>query len=291
MNGVLLHGVPVWAVAASLPVMLLVAWFYSSVARWLLRGRAELGVSTSIVISMLATSLGLFLASWINPAALLWSPLTIITALATNLAAMSVYAAVAAYLQQPQRATIPELLAAGESDRVEFKSTARVNLHTGAKDERMEQVIAKTIAAFLNADGGTLLIGVDDTGAPLGLTLDFGTLKSPDADRFELWLRDLITTSMGQNAAALVNVEFAELDGADGGKALVCRVGCGGSPRPVYLRPNKASQPEFWVRSGNSTRQLPVDEATEYIGHRWPISLGSSVAAQLRAAVRFSEGR
>jgi hypothetical protein len=45
------------------------------------------------------------------------------------------------------------------------------------------------------------------------------------------------------------------------------------------------------VRSGNSTRQLGVDEATEYVMHRWPLNLGSSIAAQLRAAVRFSEQR
>lgn len=65
-------------------------------------------------------------------------------------------------LQHPQRATTAELVRSGESDRVEFKSTARVNLHTGAKDDKMEQVVAKTLAAFLNTDGGTLVIGVDD---------------------------------------------------------------------------------------------------------------------------------
>jgi hypothetical protein len=63
------------------------------------------------------------------------------------------------------------------------------------------------------------------------------------------------------------------------------------SPRPVYLRSGKGAGPELWVRTGNSTRQLSVDEANSYVMHRWPLSLGATVAAQFRAAVRFSEQR
>ena len=69
----------------------------------------------------------------------------------------------------------------------------------------------------------------------------------------------------------------------------VCQITAEASPRPVYLKPNKNSAPELWVRTGNSTRQLAVDSATEYVMHRWPLSVGSGLAAQFRAAVRFSE--
>lgn len=288
MKAVLLQGVSLWAVAAALPLMLLVAWLLGSLARWLLRGRAKLGAATSIVVSIIATSLGLFLAGWIDPEAALWSPLTVLLALGMTVAAIAVYAGIAAHFQRPQRQGVAELLAAGESDRVEFKSTARVNLRTGQKDERMEQVIAKTACAFLNADGGTLVIGVDDAGTPLGLDQDLATMKSPDLDRYELWLRDLLTTTLGQTAAATVGIEFPSVPTGDGVRN-VCRVTCVPSPRPVYLRQGKAAAPELWVRSGNSTRQLSVDEATEYVMHRWPLNLGSSIAAQFRAAVRFSE--
>lgn len=156
--------------------------------------------------------------------------------------ALIVYASVAAHFQPQPTAALGDLLARGESDRVEFKSTARVNLRTGARDERMEQVIAKTLDGFLNGDGGTLLIGGDDTGTPLGLAADFATLKSPDIDRFELWLRDLVTTTMGQNAAALVGVHFEEAPDTAGLPAVVCRVTCTPSPTPVYLRPKGASR-------------------------------------------------
>lgn len=280
----------VWVIALALPIVLLIDWAFGAIARRLLRGRARLGVATSIVVSILGTAIGLFIAGWISPDVLPWSGLAILLSLGVSIGCIAIYGAVAAHFQHPQRESVPELLAAGESDRVEFKSTARVNLHTGARDERMEQVIAKTVCGFLNADGGTLLVGVDDSGTPLGLAADYATLKAPDADRFELWLRDLLTSALGQNAAAAVGIEFAGIPD-DGGELVVCRVTSRPSPRPVYLRTGKSAQPELWVRTGNSTRQLSVDEATEYVMHRWPLNLGSTIAAQFRAAVRFSEQR
>jgi hypothetical protein len=291
VTSVFLSTVPVWAVGATLVVALGVAWLFGSCARWLLRHRARLGTATSIVISILGSAAGLLLAGWIQPGAQLWSVLTVTLSLGMSVAGVALYGVVAAHFQRPEQASIADLLAAGESDRVEFKSTARINLRTGAKDERMEQIVAKTVCAFLNADGGTLLVGVDDAGNPLGLAPDLATMKVPDLDRYELWLRDLLTTALGQNAAAGVQVDFAELEALDGSPAAVARLGCRPSPRPVYLRAARGAAPELWVRSGNSTRQLGVDEATEYVMHRWPLNLGSSIAAQLRAAVRFSEQR
>lgn len=291
MRSVFLPESPVYAVAAALVVAVLIAWVFGEVARRLWRGRARLGVATSIVISILGMAAGLAIAGWIDPATRLWGWLTLILGLGVSVAGIGAYAAVAAHFQRPQRASVAELLLSGESDRVEFKSTARVNLRTGAKDERMEQVVTKTVCAFLNADGGTLLVGVDDTGTPLGLGPDFGTLKTPDVDRYELWLRDLLTTTLGQNAAATVGVDFTRIPDADGIERDVCRLTAVPSPRPVYLRRSKGAAPELWVRSGNSTRQLSVDEAAEYVMHRWPLNLGSSVAAQFKAAVRFSEQR
>ena len=75
----------------------------------------------------------------------------------------------------------------------------------------------------------------------------------------------------------------------DGADTFVCRVTCPTSPRPVFLRPGKGgAQPELWVRIGNSTRQLKVDEAVDYVMHRWPLGVGRTLSAQLRAVARGS---
>jgi predicted HTH transcriptional regulator len=56
----------------------------------------------------------------------------------------------------------------------------------------LEKVIAKTIAAFMNSAGGTLFIGVDDEGYPVGLQNDYGTLKKQASDGFEIEVRQSI---------------------------------------------------------------------------------------------------
>ena len=54
----------------------------------------------------------------------------------------------------PSKPGVRSLIKAGESRVVEFKSTARRNLHTGAPDEAVTWAVVKTIAAFMNTHGG-----------------------------------------------------------------------------------------------------------------------------------------
>lgn len=155
--------------------------------------------------------------------------------------------------------TARELIDTGESAVVELKSTARHNVRTGQRDERMELVIAKTVAGFLNGKGGTLLIGVDDSGVVLGLDADLPYMKAPDLDRYELWLHDYLTRVLGAPAVSRLTVTFPLVD-----EVAVCRVEVERSSRPVFVRPPKGDQVLFYARIGNSTRELSVAEAIEY---------------------------
>lgn len=273
-----------------MPLVLLVGLVLGSLAQWALRGRVRLGVSRLIVISILGVSVGMLVVGLILPSVEPLSVAALSVAVGSTVLALVLYTAIAAHFQRPvEPVPVSEVMHAGESDRVEFKSSARWNLHTKARDEKMEQVIAKTVAGFLNSDGGTLLIGVNDAGEAIGLVNDFSTVKAPDTDRYELWLRDFLSTTLGQNASALPAIDFTPFT-VDGVDTHVCRLVCPASPRPVYLRAPKSGLSELWVRTGNSTRLLKVDEAIDYVMHRWPLSLGSTAAAQLKAAVRFSGG-
>ena len=276
-------------IAIALPVLLLVAYLLGQLARWLLRGRVALSTASTIVLSVVGISLGMLVAGLIFDGISAWSPRVLLLALGFTTAILAVFAGVAAKVQRPAPSEpIADLIQRGESDRLEFKSSARWNLHTSARDDRIEMVIAKAVAGFLNTDGGTLLIGVNDDGDIVGLVNDFRVVKSPDADRYELWLRDFLAGTVGQNAAATPIIDFTPVT-VDGAATFVCRVTCPSSPRPVFVRPAKgAGQSELWVRTGNSTRQLKVDEAVDYVMHRWPLGIGRTVAAQLRAAVRSS---
>lgn len=167
------------------------------------------------------------------------------------------------FTRQPQASTA-DLVAAGESGRVEFKSTARCNLHTGQRDDKIEMVIAKTVAAFANSGGGDLLIGVDDEGHARGLDDDLKFMKNPDYDRYELWLRDHLTKTLGSTAAASVTAEFPAL-----GEQTICHLHIAAATRPIFLNPGKGQPVQMWVRVGNSTRQLGVDEALSYAADHW----------------------
>lgn len=158
-----------------------------------------------------------------------------------------------------------ELIADGETHQVEFKQTARWNIHTKKRDPKIELVIAKTVAGFLNSDGGTLLIGVADDGSTTGLDEDLKLMKQPDLDRYELWLTDHLERCLGKPAVANVTVTFELVANSQ-----VCRIEVEAGPAPVFLdEPGGNREADMYVRMGNSTRKLLTDEAFEYAKQRW----------------------
>ena len=163
-------------------------------------------------------------------------------------------------------ATVADLLAAGESQTVEFKSTARWNLHTRGLDKKLEHVIVKTVCGFLNAEGGTLLIGVTDDGDVLGLGDDLQTLgRKPNLDGYELFLRQSLDNNLSIPTAGVVKVRFERTDALD-----VCAVAVAASARPVFAKAASGGEPaEFWVRVGNATKQLHGDDMMEYRANHW----------------------
>ena len=202
---------------------------------------------------------------------------------------------IVAYLHpRPGLDPIAEVAKRGESDSLEFKSSARWNMRAGKRDDAMETVIAKTVAAFMNSGGGTLLIGVDDDGRLIGLGPDYATLKTPDADRFELWIRDLWGQRLGTNAAALPLLDFAEASDPQEGyeRQEVCRVTIPPALGPVYLRgPKGKGEAELWVRVGNSTRRLEVADAVQYVATRWPETVRVSPLTRIRLFLTMSRHR
>jgi len=163
--------------------------------------------------------------------------------------------------------SVRDLIALGESQTLELKSTARWNLHTESADKKMEHVIVKTACGFLNAEGGTLLIGVEDDGNILGLGRDMSTLGSKaNRDGYELWLRQHLDNNLSISTAGVVRIEFASENDLE-----VCVVRVAASGSPVFARPfqNGSGPSEFWVRNGNKTEQLHGDDMMTYRENHW----------------------
>lgn len=92
---------------------------------------------------------------------------------------------------------VEEAMAPGAS----VAQVALVEKDLPARELRSENVLMatlKTIAGFLNSGGGTLYIGIDDLGTPMGIAFDFQCVsRDPthqNSDGWGLALRDFIST-------------------------------------------------------------------------------------------------
>jgi predicted HTH transcriptional regulator len=141
---------------------------------------------------------------------------------------------------------------------VEFKSTLRVDLKTGSPDTRIEFAALKTIVGFLNGQGGTLLIGVDDDKNVLGLALD----KFENDDKLQLHLVNLINGRIGDVFRPYIRPYIAVSQGAS---VLVVR--CEPGPCAAFLK--DGNQQRFFVRGGNATAELAGTALIEYAKQRF----------------------
>ena len=156
-----------------------------------------------------------------------------------------------------------DLIKQGESKTLEFKSTLRWNLKEDRKDDEViTQAVLKTVAAFLNTEGGDLLIGVADDKSLVGIEAD----RFENEDKFMLHLAQCVRNAMGDRAGTCIDPRIQSVEG----KA-ICVVACQRSPEPVYLKWKKTEKnPEgdFFVRSGPGTVRLSPESAGEYIRTR-----------------------
>lgn len=155
------------------------------------------------------------------------------------------------------------LISEGEHETLEFKETLRWDVVLEAANKKLEDVVVKTLAGFANRMGGTLLIGVADTGEVRGLIRDYACLGG-NSDKMQLHLTNLLINHFGQAyRASRIRVTFADHDGND-----VCRVDIDRATSAVFVTTpdSKGVRAErFFVRSGNSTQELSPSQTATYI--------------------------
>lgn len=158
-----------------------------------------------------------------------------------------------------------KLIKLGESSKTEFKSTLRVNMHTKSPDIKMEHTCLKTIAGFINTNGGTLLIGVSDSKEILGLETDYNSFNKPDKlDEFQKHLDNVIESSLGNSAYSLLNLYFPEIDGKT-----ICRIDIEFKKSGAIMMKSKGKGEEFFIRRSASTKSLKPSEMLTYEENHW----------------------
>lgn len=151
-----------------------------------------------------------------------------------------------------------ETIKKGEKEKLEFKSTLRTNLHTNEIDKKIENNVLKTIAGFLNSEGGSLFLGVSDKKEIIGIEKD----KFPDEDKFNLHLINLIKQKLGKRHLSLIDIQLGKVN-----NKTVIKIDCNKSKKPVFLKDGKDEF--FYIRAGPSTIEMKASGLIDYIEKRF----------------------
>ncbi|MBN2335646.1 CBS domain-containing protein [Candidatus Bathyarchaeota archaeon] len=154
--------------------------------------------------------------------------------------------------------SVETLVKMDEGQHLEFKASLRFNNVRGCVDADLEYNCLKTICAFLNAEGGDLLIGVSDNNWIVGLETDYQTLPKKNRDGFENHLANQTSNKIGNVFLSNIRCSFHTLYGHE-----ICRVHVEPSKEPAFLL-NKGQQ-SFYVRTGNNSRPFKIADATRYL--------------------------
>ena len=196
----------------------------------------------------------------------------------------------AAFGDEPQsysRPKIADIVAKGESHHVEFKSDILWSAGFSADDIRSHRpqskelgmygkaaskiIIAKSLAGFLNSDGGTLVVGVREdkvTGNDevIGIEREFTKLKDQSRDGYRRMIVDLVKdyfpSSVFNHLNDYLQIGFEKIGGME-----VCAIHAVRSDRRVFL--SLKNSDHYFIRTDASTRELFGEEIVEYCQKRF----------------------
>jgi len=159
---------------------------------------------------------------------------------------------------------VSKLINEDESYNLEFKSTFAWNLKESRYDKDLKFSVLKTVLAFMNTNGGILLIGVDDTGKVIGLDYDYKANWKGNKDGFLLELRNYIQNTIGlNNYNRYISVDFQNIDNKE-----ICIVQVEKSLDPIFIK--KDGRKILYVRLDNQTKPLDdPEEIKDYIDENW----------------------
>jgi predicted HTH transcriptional regulator len=161
------------------------------------------------------------------------------------------------------------LVRGGESKTVEFKQTFSVprgdDLTVSTKV--IEKATIKNIAAFLNTDGGVVLVGVHDDGRILGIEEEIKSKHTGSRDAFLQYVRSTFSNAVTTKNPGLkkhmhlINYDIVEVQGK-----LVLQIECPPSPVRVFF------EEKFFVRQNPAVVALDGEDLLNYVEHRFKVS-------------------
>ena len=130
-----------------------------------------------------------------------------------------------------------------------------------AISKRLNGAIAKTVASFLNTEGGTLIIGKDDEGIITGIKEDMEFKEFKNLDEYQRALYQLLKNTIDEGIAGKVRIRFEEKNGLN-----VCLVHVKRSPTPHFCDDleSETKQRLLFIREDGASPALSPDRYAAY---------------------------
>ena len=154
---------------------------------------------------------------------------------------------------------IRSIIRQGESKTVEFKETYNLCLRKETKEDYVETSALKTIVAFFNSEGGTLLIGVSDAPKIVGIERELKQFHKENDDKFLLHLKNKLKSRIGEEFYPFINYDLITVDGCK-----IVYVRCKQSDSPCFLDKNA-----FYVRTNPASDKIEGQKLIEYVKNRF----------------------
>lgn len=162
--------------------------------------------------------------------------------------------------------SVQEIINLDEGNEVEFKSSLRYCLREKKSMDYVEHSLFKNIAAFLNTNGGVILVGVEDNRNVIGLdATDYLTFKKVDKkDEFLKHYDNLFGKLLGNGCNTLVEISIEDVKGKKVAKINIKKK----ASEPVFLN-SKGNDDEFYIRRSASSIKLTAKEMLSYAKEHW----------------------
>ncbi len=149
---------------------------------------------------------------------------------------------------------VRSLIREGESKYLELKETLSLDVRKQTKEKYIELEALKTVTAFLNSDGGILIIGVNDEGEITGIEKEVYKFYI-NLDKFLLHWKNLLNSRIGAEFYPFIEPRLIKIDNVH-----VLEVDCKQSKSPCYL-----DDTDFYVRTNPATDKLEGPKLVDYV--------------------------
>jgi Predicted transcriptional regulator containing an HTH domain and an uncharacterized domain shared with the mammalian protein Schlafen len=170
---------------------------------------------------------------------------------------------------------VKNLIREGESQTLEFKESFGHNVENNKYETYLQELVIKTIAAFLNTKGGYLLIGVHDSGRITGINAELEKHHWPKVKKnIELSINEKLSLAKDEFIKRFKN-KMKDTIGVQNylnydsqmiaiEEKIIFLVKCRKANQPVFVRDK-----DFFIRTNPATDKLDGSKLHQYIKNRF----------------------